>query len=269
MRKIIVIQLGLIFGACMYAGDDKPSQRLQSLVKDTTFASFDLGLSQDEMQQLQNLTINTKSAINNYGHLDTLESEIVDFLKSLGNSNEDAQAASKIISNIVMRDISPGDDETAWISLRAFTPNESYDLPRWHTDGAFYRSAENVCYKQAYALKGASTLFLQLPDDMRAQFFNIQNKTFAGMTYAEIKSLSEQEIDALILPNRIKLAELVTGYHVHTAPANTGTIFVTGGRNRGAIHSEPPMHENRLFMSVVPGTPEQIQEWYTREHPGK
>lgn len=269
MKKIIVIQLALMFGACMYTGDDKQSQKLESLVKDTTFASFDLGLSQDEMQQLQNLTINATRAINNYGHLDTLESETVVFLKKLGNSDEDAHIASKVISNIVMRDISSTDNETAWVSLRAFTPNESYDLPRWHTDGAFYRSTENVCYKRAYALKGASTLFLQVPDDVRAQFFNIQSKTYAGMTYAEIKSLSKRELDALMLPNRIRLAELLAGYHVYTAPANTGTIFVTGGRNRGAIHSEPPMHENRLFMSVVPGTPEQIQEWYIKEHPGK
>lgn len=268
MLKIILIQMILSFAVCnIYAEIDKTSRNLQSLVQDKTFASFDLDLSRDTLQQLQNLRINRTSAINNYGHLDTLESESVAFLKSLGNNDEDAQAASKIICNIVMRDISLDNGETAWVSLRSFTPNTEYDLPRWHTDGAFYKSKENICYKQAYALKGPSTLFLQVPDDVRAQFFAIQNQTFAGMTYAEIKSLSEEEIDALILPDRKKLAELLAGYYVHTALVNTGTIFVTGGRNKGAIHSEPPMHEDRLFMSVVKGTPDQIQEWYNKEHP--
>ncbi len=209
--------------------------------------------------------------MNNYGHLDTLESETIDFLKSLGNSDEQAQVASKIIYNIVMRDVSSFDGGTGWVSLRSFKPNTSYDLPRWHTDGAFYRSKENFCYKVAYALKGPSTLFLQLPDDMRAEFLNMQSQTFAGMTYAEIKSLSEEEIDDLALPHRIKLADLLKDSHVDTVPVNTGTIFITGNPrvHRSAVHSEPPIHKDRLFLSIVPGTYEQIQEWYRKEHPSQ
>ena len=261
--------LGLGFCILSHTGDNNSSQNLLLSVKDKSFASFNLGLSHDEIQKLQNLTINKRSSMNNYGHFDTLESEIVGLLRSLGNNEEDAQVASKIIYNIIIHDVSLCDCQTAWVLLRAFVPNELYDVPRWHTDGVYYRSEGNCCYKLVYALQGPSTLFLELPDQIRTDFFKIQNKTFAGMTSAEIKSLSRRQLDDLRLGDRIKLAELVADFYVHEAPANVGTIFATGNPVRAAIHSEPPIHENRLFMSIVPGTYEQIQEWYAKEHPDK
>jgi hypothetical protein len=265
MKKIIFLALNFMLGILVCAQDDSLQINLQSLVDKKSFAFFDHGLSHDKMQLLENLTITRTMAINNYGHLDTLESEIVDFLKSLGNNEEDAQAAAIIIYNLVMNSIISFDGGTAWVALRAFTPNELYELPRWHTDGAFYQSKEMLCYKIAYILQGPTTLFLRLPAEIRAQFFEIQSKTFRGMTSAAIKSLSRPELDALTRADRIKLVELVKDFQVYTVPADKGVIFVTGDRKRAGIHSEPAMHKNRLFLSIVPGTYEQIQEWFAKQ----
>ena len=44
-----------------------------------------------------------------------------------------------------------------------------------------------------------------------------------------------------------------------------GVVFV-GGRGVGlaALHSEPPIHENRLFFSIVPCTENQLVELKAR-----
>ena len=252
-----LLHLSFLLSPSLYSADQMPSKHLKSLVQDRSFAFFDLGVSNNEKQQLHNLTINQTIVLNNYGDIDKLESDIVDFLIELGNNRQDAQAAAHIIYTIVLRDIALCGAPTGWIALRAFEPNDSYDLPRWHTDGTFYLSEEHCCYKLAYALKGPATLFVRLPHDTRAEFFKIQNSTFAEMN----KKLSKEERYNIMHGNRIKLAELVDPYNLSYLPADTAAIFVTGNPYRSAIHSEPPIHENRLFMSIVPGSYEQIQEW--------
>jgi hypothetical protein len=33
------------------------------------------------------------------------------------------------------------------------------------------------------------------------------------------------------------------------------------GSNKALLHSEPPIHEKRLFMSIVPAYSYEIDEW--------
>ena len=37
-----------------------------------------------------------------------------------------------------------------------------------------------------------------------------------------------------------------------------GLIFIVGNLDKALIHSEPPMHSFRIFISILPGTGEQI-----------
>lgn len=41
-------------------------------------------------------------------------------------------------------------------------------------------------------------------------------------------------------------------------------LYRSAGENP-VVHSEPYMSENRLFLGVVPGTREEISEWYERK----
>ena len=57
---------------------------------------------------------------------------------------------------------------SAWVAVRAFTPTHEYDMPRWHTDGAFYGLNDpypypGLVFKFAAVLKGSSTLLYNLP----------------------------------------------------------------------------------------------------------
>ena len=57
---------------------------------------------------------------------------------------------------------------------------------------------------------------------------------------------------------RPKLAKLV-GKKYNKVPDNKGLIFEVGSKN-AVIHSEPPIEQERIFISILPGTFEQISE---------
>lgn len=47
---------------------------------------------------------------------------------------------------------------------------------------------------------------------------------------------------------------------ISIAYPHQGVVFIVGS-DHAAVHSEPPIKEERLFLSVLPGTKEQIKEW--------
>lgn len=46
-------------------------------------------------------------------------------------------------------------------------------------------------------------------------------------------------------------------------------LFIVGDPNAVAVHSEQPINHDRLFISILPGTNEQIQELFDRWHSTK
>jgi hypothetical protein len=227
-------------------------------------ATFLCGLSSNELQILQNLTINKTSDINNFAHLATFEDEVFEFLKSLGNTDENAQIACKIMHKIVSNSLVALHAQAAWVTIRSFKPNEIYNLPRWHTDGYYFQPFSGVCYKIVCALQGANTLFVHVPDAMRVEFFAIQSRALSGIKKTVHKNLSKKDSDYIRRSTRMQRVDLLKDFSVQAATAGQGTVFIIGDREKSAIHSEPPMHEDRLFMSIVPGTYEQIESLYPR-----
>lgn len=163
-------------------GYDLVAQSPIDLIKYARSAFFDDGLSANDRQSLQKLSINETHTINNYGNLDSLQAEITNFLILLGNNQEDSLVAAEIIYKMVERDIAVCHAQTGWIALRAFTPNDAYDLPRLHTDGIVFLSSEGGCYKIVYVFQADSTLFVEIPEAMRAEFYQTQSSRFAEMT---------------------------------------------------------------------------------------
>jgi hypothetical protein len=219
---------------------------IKALGPDSPFVYFDLQLSEHEIKSLKNLKINATTEYNNYGNLKGLESESNDFIKSLGEKNEEtAKITSQIIVRIVNEIIQASEKETAWVALRAFTPTASWNVPRWHTDGYYYAPRTGDLYKFAISLKGSLTLFYQLPADRREEFSDLQRKGTEQNEY-----------------NRQALADLLgcSKEAISVAQPHQGAIFIVGSGN-AAVHSEPPIDEQRLFLSVLPGSQTQIKEW--------
>ena len=78
------------------------------------------------------------------------------------------------------------------------------------------------------ALKGKQTLFYAVSQDVRKEF-------------------------DLHRDNRAFLSNLLNAAQAESTPKGYGAFFLVGDDESAAIHSEPPIHEERLFISVLPG----------------
>ncbi len=234
-----------------------------------SFVPFDLGLTEENKQFLQDLNVGSQKSYDNFGHLEDTEQEHVEFFKSMGNDQDQAQSAATIISNMIRSSLQKLEAETAWISIRAFKSDDAYNVPRWHTDGYYYLPYSGSQRKVATALKGPGTLFCKVSEDVRAKIDQIQSEPFRGLTEKEVKSLTKAELEAMTKRSRMKLAELLENHPIVQLPAGEGMLWIVGDQHLAAVHSEPPIHEDRLFISILPGTHDQIKELHDTWHPVK
>lgn len=216
----------------------------EAIKSEDSFVIFKLNLSTEERQMLHNLKADKENSYNNFGAIDLIKPEASRFLQYIGNNQETSDATAKVIHRLVSEALSAFNADAGWVSIRAFVPSDDYDTPRWHKDGWFFNTPEGYQRKVAIVLKGASTLFNNMPKSQQVAFDELCN------------ALSS---DQLKVENRRKIAELVDSGLTQTAKEDEGSIFVVGS-NRAAIHSEPPIHSERIFLSIVPGTKEQIEE---------
>ena len=220
---------------------DKPLSLQQAVKLEENFAYFDLSLSEAEKAALEKIRVGRAEDFNVFGDAAQLESQARKFFESLGNAPDVSAKAAQAVNRLAKEALSAFKAEAGWITVRATVPTDFYDMPRWHHDGYFYHPMEGDQYKAAMPLKGPSTLFSRFPEKLRSIFDELA------------RPVGDKG------PDREKLAELVAETPVESIPEGQGAVFVAGS-NRGAIHSEPPMHTERLFMSVVPGTKEQIAD---------
>ena len=263
LRNCLLLAIIFIFNdvACQQS---ELQQKYSELSKAQPFALFDLNLSQEEINILESLTIhepiNDKPMVLNcYGNLDQFECKVSEFLQSFGNSLEDSKIAAKIIYKIAKNCCQSMGVDEAWIAIRAFKKNNLYDIARWHIDSErlYTPRPDHILYKIACALKGDSTLFCNVSNDMRSQYLAMRSKS-----YVDKKKSREQAASAI----RMNIAEFLQDLDVEFANAGQAAIFIMGDEKTGAIHSEPVMDKDRIFMSIIPGNHQQIQELYHNWH---
>lgn len=221
---------------------------IESLSPRRSFAYYDLHLSENEKRAVSALKIKT-DAYNNYANLNALEPEVREFIETLGEGNEtNAKEVSQLIVRLANEILHASGQETAWVAVRAFTPTSEYDVPRWHTDGYYFEPCSGDPYKFAVTLKGAPTLFYQLPDNKREDFYTLGSKGTEQNNY-----------------NRQALADMLgqSKEAISIAQPYQGAVFIVGSNN-AAVHSEPSIKDERFFMSVLPGSKAQIKEWESK-----
>lgn len=209
---------------------------------DKSFATFDLNLPPTVMKDVQTLKVAQHSSYDNFGDIQNLRDETARFLEEIGNAPALSQRVADAIDRLVKDSLSTVKAETAWFTLRAFTGTHEFDKPRWHIDGYFYTPTETAQRKIATTLKGPGTLLNDLPDNLRSTFNKLLRTS--GNTMA----------------GRQALAQLVDPTQTQSIVPGQGVIFTVGSEERAAVHSEPPIPGERLFMSLLPGTREQIAE---------
>lgn len=244
---IFIAAAGLILSqvSCCFSSEQltvKMQQSIESLNKDQPFTVVDLGLSDEERAQLERFQVESTEEYGRFGNLELLSSELPVFLRELGNNDE---ASIHTITTIITRTASSvaeaSNKETAWVCVRAFTPDPQYEMPRWHCDGYYYAPYEGFVFKFAAALKGTQTLFYKVTEEMRTVF-----------------RLNEQDREFLSRFLELTQAE--------TAAQGEGAFFIVGDQQTAAVHSEPSIREGRLFFSVLPGNKDEINELDQRWH---
>lgn len=217
----------------------------KSLSQHNKCAHFDLELDESDISAFNQARINVRA---NYNHLGTgknLIAELKQFFEKLGNDSILSKKLAKTVQNICTNSLDALHQEAAWITIRASKPHSAYNTPRWHIDGNFYQTeAGQDQYKIALGLKGAKTLFNDLSDDKIDRFVDML--LLSSMHCDEDMGLREN------------IASLFDEKATHCAGQNQGSIFLVGDKHKAAPHSEPPFKEDRLFLSIVPGSKKQI-----------
>jgi hypothetical protein len=128
--------------------------------------------------------------------------------------------------------------------------DKNYLIPRFHTDGRFFNINDknnNGQTKFITTLKGAGTIFVDANKEIRDIYNNFRDNNI------------DKDIEY-----RSKLMNLLKNTNKINLKNNEGAIFKSFDRNLAAIHSEPHITEPRIFLSIMPGNEEEINELYER-----
>lgn len=210
-------------------------QSINNLTEKGDFVFLNV-LSPADLKLGEQLKIVNSNDYYNEGKLEGLEDDLPNFICSIGpNDPILAKEISEIFQNIISNILQASGKESGYVILRASTPNGEFDLPRWHEDGAFYRT-KPIEYKFATVLKGPLTLFC-LPNPQLRELVCNTNQN-----------------------NRIKCSELLKNEPVIQGNQGQGVFFKVGdGNKNSAMHSEPKIDSERLFFSFVPANLKEIQ----------
>jgi dUTPase len=168
------------------------------------------------------------------------------------NSDSIIESVYFIIMTIIKRIMREFGENHAWIQLRRQLPFDAFELERWHTDGRYVEGNTNIYNsKFVMALKGASTLFCELSSDAKHEYIKLDAKLGR-------KTLDEdyrKEMSSFLKENNAHFYQV-------KVDSGCGCMFVHGGdMMKAAIHSEPNVTSERLFLSVVPMAEAKVREY--------
>lgn len=215
-----------------------------------------LVLSDVDREVLDSFQVATQDQFDAYDLIQgVLEKDLILFLSTLGNNSFDAIVhTGKLIASLAEGVRMGFGFESAWTMVRTHIPKSTYDIARWHPDGSYFDTARKA-HKFVATLKGRKTRFgeavdVELFEQLAREEHNAELR-FKQHQDIDIFDLEVQEIRKRV--EKIVCEEYIGGLY-------DGAIYRVGDAN-AKIHSEPPTHEARIFMSVVPGTREEIREW--------
>ena len=219
-------------------------------VQEKSYVFHPLDFSEDELKAFESIKLeNATGPFEMYGKLENLEEELKLFFNDLCDE-ETAFVTINAILRVTEKILTGSQQTSAWFCIRPFCPNEDYRIPRWHCDGKYFNfhhpSNQRIAYKFAFVLKGAATLFADVPNSEKLL------------------------INSLSLEDRLLADQIVRKYKIESPQIGELAIFRVGDEEKGAVHSEPHITVDRLFISILPGSEEEIRElynfWYPEHH---
>lgn len=220
------------------------------------FMIFDMPYTEKEKKCIDNFDLKIELTYNNYGDNDLNDLNI--FLIQLGDNNQKKiKRMGQIIKNITKIVLSGYLMESYWLTIRVTQPTNVWNLPRWHCDGNYFYHANEreIVSKFATSLHGSGTLLMKTSDSQRKDFIDLIEESY------------QKNNDGMSKEHRKHMNDNISGIAIK--PTNyQSVIFISGPREICGIHSEPEMNTPRMFLSIVPGSKNEINKWRNKRGGG-
>jgi hypothetical protein len=216
------------------------------------WAHYDLGLTKQELDLLNNLTINASPAFlyrssfiyYNFGNFDNLSTEIETEIKTYALNRENdliAKNISHIITRMIENILFSSVHKEALFFIKTYKNMEFNDNEyRWHMDATITQRLTNE-------RKAGTKCFSNNIDEISSQ----QPKLLGNFSITELNFFTTlYGPSTLFHSSKIKLDQARQGQ---------GTVLISD-YEYGAIHSAPSDGEARMFIAVTPSKKETIQE---------
>lgn len=210
------------------------------------FINYKIFLTKQEEDSLKKLNISYSKEYRQDKIKDfyVIRHQVACFLSSLGNSYKISISVAKLIEKYVRAVVYNHITRSDFIlRICAFNPKDNlelYKIPRWHFDIA---DKEDQHYKNIITLKGPKTLFVHLQLEYIKKLKNIIN----NIDYTN----SESYMSASLQSHRIITACINDkNCTIDNAENGWATVFKIGNHESIALHSEPYISSERLFVSI-------------------
>ncbi len=219
------------------------------LKKNKSYEIFDINYTKEERYCIDNFIITKYGTYASYNTINNLG----EFIKNIGNNKkEDIDIMMNIIKKLLFNILSGYKTDSYYIVIRIQGKNPLYNIPRWHCDGYYYENKNKLQTKFVTVLRGNTTLILDMTKEEKEHFHKLK----------EYKDKDIKIVDDLDDPNRAEkrkiIAENIKGKQIHITN-NQGIIFVAGDKDKCLVHSEPKFEDSRIFISILPGSKEDIE----------
>lgn len=212
-----------------------------------SYQIFDIKYSDKEKKYIKKFKIEKGGNFISFNNLDNLEI----FINNIGDNSDRAKRyLIKIIKKILKKILKAYKTEYYWIAIRIKLPSPFFDIPRWHCDKYYFSSKDKLQQKFITTLKGPSTLLIDTTDDEKKYFFELKKDDL------DVFELKSDEFDE---KERKYIDENIKGKKIQLTNSQ-GLIFAAGDKDKCLIHSEPKQDDNRIFISILPGTKDEIEE---------
>lgn len=229
----------------------------REILQEKGTTSFDVGLTPEEKRGISEILIEKELfQFDDYGsEKKELVKKLIAYLSELGENSEEIVAAiSKLVARVAEIMKKDFDKESAWVMVRISLPNNDFNVPRWHTDGKYFTSLDvkDKTYKLIMTIKGPPTRFGEKIDPEKFRELTEEISRNYELSNSDVEAFEERDIQI-----RKELDRTVR--EVDPPKEGEAVYYLVGDENIG-IHSEPKIDSPRIFMSVVVGSNDQVNE---------
>lgn len=236
------------------------SKEIKNYLKSThtDFKRFKMNYDKKEINQINTFNLNKLTNHASFSYFGSYEklTNIKPFLSELGeNDVKLVGLMEKLIIKIIKRVLSGYNMKHFWIDIRASPPNNAFDIPRWHKDGSYFNPNEQLTSKYITVLKGPGTLLIKGTKRVNT-IYNEHNQKNKNEIHTNTTIEDQIKICEKYRPI---LAKALSEEKIIQLKNNQGVVLYAGiPADKCAIHSEPKIDNYRLFISILPGSEENI-----------